>query len=55
MAAGGRENRELILEDEGSAFDYVVDGEEALESNGGVSGAVEAVHEGFDKGGRGGA
>lgn len=45
MAAGGRKNRELILEDEGSTFDYVVNGEETLEGNDRVSCAVEAVHE----------
>lgn len=45
MPAGCRKNRELILEDEGSTFDYVVDGEEALKSNDRVSGAVETVHE----------
>lgn len=49
MSTGGRKNRELILEDEGSTFDYVVEGEEALESYDRVSGAVEAVHEGFNK------
>lgn len=45
MAAGCRKNRELILEDKGSTFDYMVDGEEALESYYRVSGAVETIHE----------
>nr|GMD49292.1 hypothetical protein Iba_chr11aCG2320 [Ipomoea batatas] len=54
-AAGGGEDGELVLEDEGATGDDVVDGEEALEGDGGVAGAVEAVHEGGDEGGGGGA
>nr|GMD54699.1 hypothetical protein Iba_chr11dCG0890 [Ipomoea batatas] len=54
-AAGGGEDGELVLEDERAAGDDVVDGEEALEGDGGVAGAVEAVHEGGDEGGGGGA
>lgn len=55
MAAGSRKDGELVLEDEGAPLDDVVDGEEALECHGGVAGAVEAVHEGLDDGGGGGA
>lgn len=55
MPAAGRENRELVLEDEGPPPDDVVDYEKALEGDYAVSGAVEAVHEGGDDGGCGGA
>lgn len=44
--AGGGEDGQLVLEDEGAAREDVVEREEALEGDGGVVGAVEAVNEG---------
>lgn len=54
-AAIGGVHGELVLENEASVSDHAVDGDEALEGHGGVVGGVEAVHEGFDGGGGGGA
>ena len=48
VAAVGRVIGELVLEDEGSLDDDVVEGEEALEGDGGAARSVEAVHEGVD-------
>lgn len=55
MATGSWKDGELVLEDERPPLDDMVDGEEALECHGGVACAVEAVHEGLDNGGGGGA
>lgn len=54
-AAGGGEDGELVLEDEGAVLDDVMDGDEAFEGDGGVVGALEAVHEDLNGGGGGGA
>lgn len=45
----------LVLEDEAAMLDNMMDGDEALEGDGGVAGVLEAVHEDLDDGGGGGA
>ena len=54
-AAGGGVDGELVLEDKAAPSDDVVDGDEALDGDGGVVCALEAVHQGFDDCGSGGA
>ncbi|KAK9112286.1 hypothetical protein Scep_019805 [Stephania cephalantha] len=55
LVAVFRTDEELVLQYKGASFDDVVDGDEALESDGGVAGGVEAVHQGVDAEGGGGA
>lgn len=50
MATVGRVIGKLVFESEGSLYDDVVEGEEALHCNRGTARAVEAVHEGVDAG-----
>jgi hypothetical protein len=45
---GSRKNRELVLEDETTVLDDVVDDDQRFESDAGVSGGVKTVHDGFD-------
>ena len=55
VAAGGRAEGELVLENEGASSDDVVEGEEAFEGHSRIPGAVESVHENFDARAGGGA